>query len=61
MKPVKNFQGDMSKWIESFIETVNNLLNIIRFQRIDNWQGYLQTIHEFLPWCFALNRHMFET
>ena len=57
MKPLNSLQGDMSKWIESFIEMVNLLLNIIHFQRIGNWEGYLQAIDEFLQWCFALNRH----
>ena len=50
------FPGEMPAWIESFIEMVNLLLNIIHFQRIGNWEGYLQCLHEFLPWCFALNR-----
>ena len=36
---------------------VNLLLNIIHFQRIGNWQGYLQAVHEFLQLCFTLNRH----
>ena len=49
MKPLKNLQVDMSKWIESFIEMVNIRLNIIHFQKIGNWQGYLQAVHEFLP------------
>ena len=56
MKSLDDLEGTMSKWIESYIEMVNLLLNIIHFQRTGNWTGYLQAIHEFLPWCFALNR-----
>ena len=56
MKTLQSLNGDMSKWVESFIEMVNLLLNIIHFQRVGNWEGYLQALHEFLPWCFALNR-----
>ena len=26
-------------------------------QRVGNWEGYLHCLEEFLPWCFALNRH----
>ena len=43
--------------MHSLIDMVNPLLNIIHFQRTGNWEGFLQTIDEFLPWCFALNRH----
>ena len=36
---------------------INILLNMIHFQRIGNWEGCLQAIQKFLPWCFVLNRH----
>ncbi len=49
--------GNMAKWMDSYIEMVNILLNIIHFQRIGNWEGFLESIHMFLPWCFGLNRH----
>ena len=57
LKSLTNLPGEMAKWIDSFLEMVNLLLNIIHFQRIGNWEGYLQCLDEFLPWCFALNRH----
>ena len=47
----------MSCWIELYLEMVNLLLNVIRFQRTGNWNGFLQAIRNFLPFCFAMNRH----
>ena len=32
------------------------MLNAIHFQRTGNYEGYLQTLRNFLPWCFVLNR-----
>ena len=52
-----NFPGEMANWMQSLIDMIDILLNCIHFQRIGNWEGYLQAIKEFLPWCFALNRH----
>ena len=49
--------GDMSKWVQSLIDMIDILLNIVHFQRIGNWDGYPQVIRKFLPWCFPLNRH----
>ena len=57
MKVLENAKGNMAKWVESFIDMVDLLLNIIHFQRTGNWEGYLQALDEFIPWCFALNRH----
>ena len=34
---------------------IDILLNIIHFQRVGNWERYLQAIKEFLPLCFVLN------
>ena len=48
--------GDMAAWMDSLIEMIDLLLNTIHFQRIGNWEGYLEAIDEFLPWCFSLNR-----
>ena len=62
MKPLKSLQGDMltnaspDETIKVF-ELVSLLLDIIHFQRTGNLQGYLQAVHEFLPLCFARNRH----
>ena len=36
---------------------VNLLLNVIKFQRTGNWNGFLQVIRNFLPFCFAMNWH----
>ena len=49
--------GGMATWMDSFIEMVDLLLNMIHFQRTGNFEGFLETIHQFLPWCFGLNRH----
>ena len=46
-------------WIDSFLDMVNLLLNIIRFQRTGNWDGYLETIYQFLPYCFSLNKNKY--
>ena len=56
MKVDTSSTGDMAAWMDSLIEMIDLLLNTIHFQRIGNWEGYLQAIDEFLPWCFALNR-----
>ena len=43
--------------MDLYIELVNILLNFIHFVRIGNWEGYLEVMFEFLPFCFWLNRH----
>ena len=47
----------MSCWIELYLEMVNILLNVIKFQQTGNWNGFLRAIRNFLPFCFAMNRH----
>ena len=47
----------MAKWVDSLSSMIDLLLNLLFFQRTDTWKGYLEAIHTFLPWCFALNRH----
>ena len=49
-------EGDMAHWIDSFLEMVDLLLNIIHFQRTGNWNGFLECVYKFLPYCFSLNR-----
>ena len=49
----------MSCWIELYLEMVNPLLNVIKFQRTGNWNGFLQAIRNFLPCYFAMNRHSY--
>ena len=49
--------GDMACWMDLYLDMVNLLLNMICFQRTGNWRGFLQTIGEFIPFCFSLNRH----
>ena len=46
----------MSCWIKLYLEMVNLLVNVIKFQRTGNWNGFLQAIRIFLPFCFAMNR-----
>ena len=53
---IPTFPGDMSNWIQSLINMIDILLNMIHFQGTGNWEGYLQAIRKFLPWCFVLNR-----
>ena len=49
-------EGDMAYWIDSFLEMVDLLLNIIHFQRTGNWDGFLVAIFKCLPHVFSLNR-----
>ena len=44
-------------WIELYLEMVKLLLNVIKFQRTGNWNGFLQAIRNFLPFRFAINWH----
>ena len=60
MKLPPKLPGGMAQWLDSLIEMVDLLLNIIHFQRIGNWDGYLEAIYEFLPWCFGLNRQNYS-
>ncbi len=47
--------------MDSIKEMVNIILNIIHFQRIGNWEGFLESIDTVLPWCFGLNRNTYAT
>ena len=47
----------MSCWVELYLDMVYLLFNIIEFQRTGNWNGFLETIRKFLPFCLALKRH----
>ena len=47
----------MSCWIELYLEMVNLLLNVIKFQQTGIWNGFPQVNPHFLPFCFAMNRH----
>ena len=49
--------GDMSFWMDMYLEMVNLMLNMVHFQQIGNWNDYLQALAEFLPYCFSLSRH----
>ena len=42
-----------------YLEMINVLLNFLYFLRVGNWEGYLETICEFNPYCFSLNRHKY--
>ena len=54
---LSSVNGDMSMWFDSFLLMVNLLMNMIHFIRTGNWNGYMETLFEFLSYCFALNRH----
>ena len=49
--------GDMLFWMGMYLEMVNLMLNMVHFQPIGSWNGYLQVLGEFLLYCFSLNRH----
>ena len=53
---LKSGDGDMAFWLDSFLEMVNLLLNIVHFQRTANWDGFMESIYKFLPYCFTMNR-----
>ena len=48
---------NMAKWMDSLLSMIDLLFYLTFFQRTGNWKGYLEAIHTFLSWCFALNRH----
>ena len=50
-------KGDLANFFEHYLDMVKLLLNIIHFQRTNNWEGYTETIRKFLPYCFSCNRH----
>ena len=56
-KTFPTLNGAMAAFMNIYLEMVNMLLNILYFLRIGNWEGYLETIREFLPYCFSLDRH----
>ena len=40
--------SDISKWVQSLIDMIDILFNIVHYQWIGNWDGYLQAIRKFL-------------
>ena len=51
--------GSMGWCMDTYIEMVDMLLNYLHFLRTGNWNGYLEVIFEFLPYCFRFNRHKY--
>ena len=49
-------KGDFANLFEHYLDMVNLLLNMIHFQRTNNWEGYIDAIRKFLH-CFSCNRH----
>ena len=49
--------GSMANWMDTLIEMIDLMLKTGHFQHTGNWEGFLEAIHQFLPWCFALNWH----
>ena len=49
--------GSMGWLMDVYIEMVDMLLNYIHFLRTGNWEGYLEVLFQFLPYCFRFNRH----
>ena len=56
-KTLLTLNGVMAAFMNIYLEIVNMLLNFLHFLRVGNWEGYLEKIREFLPYCFSLNRH----
>ena len=52
-------EGDMGKLMDTYLDMVNLMLNFIHFTRQGNWEGFLEAIFEFLPYCFRLNRNKY--
>ena len=46
----------MANWIDSFLEMVHLLLNIVHFHRIGDWYGFLAAVFKFLAYIFSLKR-----
>ena len=57
IKALPRLTGDMAQWIDSLLDMINMLLNMVHFQRSGNWKGFLEIVYEFLPYCFNHNRH----
>ena len=60
LKELPRLPGDMSTFMDIYLDMVNMMLNFIHFLRTGNWIGYLQIIFQFLPYCFRLNRHNYS-
>ena len=56
-KALPKLSGYMEQWIESLLDMINMLLNMVHFQRSDNWKDFLEIFHEFLQYCFYQNHH----
>lgn len=54
---IPKLREGMGGYLELYLEMVDLLLSTIYCQRTSNWDGYLQCIKEFLPYCFTHNRH----
>ena len=49
--------GAIAACMDISFEMVNMLPNLLHFLCVLNWEGYLETIRDFLPYCFSLNWH----
>ncbi len=54
---IPSLKEGMGGYLELYLEMVDLLLTTIHCQRTSNWDGYLQCIKQFLPYCFTHNRH----
>ena len=50
-------EGNMGKLMDIYLEMVNPMLNFIHFTRQGNWDGYLEAIYKFLPYCFRRHNY----
>ena len=52
-------KGDLAKFFDHHLDMVNLLLNMVHFQRTNNWEGYIKTIRKILPYCLDENYNTF--
>ena len=52
MNEIPKLTGDLSQLFQIYLDMVNMMLNSIHFNRVENWEGFLETIFLFLPYSF---------
>ena len=56
-KTLPTLNGAMAAFMNIYLEMVDILFNFLHFLCGRNWEGYLKTIHNFLPYCFSFNQY----
>ena len=55
---LRSGNGRLSAFWMTYIDIVDNLLDMIRPSRDGNWNLHLASIRKMIPWCFENDRHM---